>query len=1129
MSSLIRRFAQKMDNLADSRAPLNLDGGRPVSGVWEKSTQEFLEIITKPAFTPSDLRAMYDLFRNSNSIGIDDRLLLLEKLIVFMSRYKDHEESKKCQQFVLSLLYKDLPHPPSSYLTTLPLEVSFKPVPQGLIKYQYRTADGSYTNPLIPSLGRAGTPYARSVASSNIGPKSTLPDPGLVFDTLLRRDTFTEHPGGISALFFAFADLVIHSIFNTRHGDWSINDASSYLDLSILYGSNEEQQNSVRRNDGSGKLQDDVWADRRLIMMPPSACVLLVLLNRNHNFIAQRLLDINENGKFVRNPTEDQKMLQDDEIFHRSRLVNCGYFMQIILGDYVGAILGLARDGTDWRLNPLMTMRDAGHEFCPTGQGNVVSIEFNLLYRWHATLSQPDTEWISGFFSKAFGGKDPSSISVEDFKATAEKRLSGSTPPSEWVFGTLKRNKETNRFDDAELAKTLHDAIETRAGAFKARGIPECLRVIEIMGIEQSRTWGTCSLNEFRKFLGLKPYKKFSEWNPLPEIHTAAAALYRDIDNLELHVGLQAEQPKEPGPGAGLCPGYTISRAILADAVCLTRGDRFLTTEFNPYNLTAWGYQDCQFDPQDGSYGGLLTKLLFRTLPDYFPAGSAYAHFPFLDPKFMQPEMMKENPDAAMKYTWSRPKTRSATVPVDDYSSVQTVLSSHSYLSASDSRTFAVVSPLLVSKSEVSILRLATISEKKKRYSLTMNRHEKAASAPAEVAQASKSPLDRLGEEERAANAVETSKKKLIAGVESLSKAILTKPEPDTAMYFSRKAVELIAQKSFAKVGSNMKCVDVVKDVINYLPIYWISRMLGLPLKTKEDLGGTIRDSALTAMMADIGHYVYLNFNTVDDWKLRESSRKTADEIIKIIEINVARVDSMLPIPDVLSPRVAEDAYSQSTIKKLWNLTENKCTHREFASQLFATVAPTAALYSQSLAHVVNFYLDKDKKNARDEIVKLIHSGEGESLKKALGYVYEALRLDPPIPGVYRTAARDNTLPATEVKAGTHVFASVVQANRDESTFGSEPDIPDYMRDPLKRGIHSFGISGLLTSEFFEVTMLASLAAIFSLKSLERGPGKSGIFIRFTEDLYGTKATKYVNLQGQITPWADSLLVQYID
>jgi hypothetical protein len=43
-------------------------------------------------------------------------------------------------------------------------------------------------------------------------------------------------------------------------------------------------------------------------------------------------------------------------------------------------------------------------------------------------------------------------------------------------------------------------------------------------------------------------------------------------------------------PGAGLCPGYTISRAILADAVCLTRGDRFLTVEHTrmSYRMACW-------------------------------------------------------------------------------------------------------------------------------------------------------------------------------------------------------------------------------------------------------------------------------------------------------------------------------------------------------------------------------------------------------------------------------------------------------------------------------------------------------------------------------------------------------------
>ena len=50
---------------------------------------------------------------------------------------------------------------------------------------------------------------------------------------------------------------------------------------------------------------------------------------------------------------------------------------------------------------------------------------------------------------------------------------------------------------------------------------------------------------------------------------------------------MQAEQAKPPRVGAGLCPGFTVSRAILADAVNLTRGDRFLTTDLTrAYLLT---------------------------------------------------------------------------------------------------------------------------------------------------------------------------------------------------------------------------------------------------------------------------------------------------------------------------------------------------------------------------------------------------------------------------------------------------------------------------------------------------------------------------------------------------------------
>lgn len=50
----------------------------------------------------------------------------------------------------------------------------------------------------------------------------------------------------------------------------------------------------------------------------------------------------------------------------------------------------------------------------------------------------------------------------------------------------------------------------------------------------------------------------------------------------------------------------------------------------------------------------MLTKLLFRHFPAYYPARSAYAHFPFLDPVYMEKELQKRG--IADQYIWTRPR-----------------------------------------------------------------------------------------------------------------------------------------------------------------------------------------------------------------------------------------------------------------------------------------------------------------------------------------------------------------------------------------------------------------------------------------------------------------------------------------
>lgn len=140
--------------------------------------------------------------------------------------------------------------------------------------------------------------------------------------------------------------------------------------------------------------------------------------------------------------------------------------------------------------------------------------------------------------------------------------------PTEWQIPGHHRDNVTLKYNDDELASILIRSIEEPAAAFRACGIPEAMRPIDCLGIMAARnTYGLCTLNEFRKSLGLREYKTFQEWNEDPEVAAMAEKLYMHPDNLELYPGLLAEGTKPPMLGSGLAVGRTISRAILSDAV----------------------------------------------------------------------------------------------------------------------------------------------------------------------------------------------------------------------------------------------------------------------------------------------------------------------------------------------------------------------------------------------------------------------------------------------------------------------------------------------------------------------------------------------------------------------------------
>ena len=67
-----------------------------------------------------------------------------------------------------------------------------------------------------------------------------------------------------------------------------------------------------------------------------------------------------------------------------------------------------------------------------------------------------------------------------------------------------------------------------------------------------------------------------------------------------------------------------------------------------------------------------MTKLLFRHLPDYYPSGSTFAHFPFLVPGKMKGFAQELPGDVDLKYDWNRPALPVGhTVVATCYSEVQ--------------------------------------------------------------------------------------------------------------------------------------------------------------------------------------------------------------------------------------------------------------------------------------------------------------------------------------------------------------------------------------------------------------------------------------------------------------------------
>jgi len=294
---------------------------------------------------------------------------------------------------------------------------------------------------------------------------------------------------------------------------------------------------------------------------------------------------------------------------------------------------------------------------------------------------------------------------------------------------------------------------------------------------------------------------------------------------------------------------------------------------------------------------------------------------------------------------------------------------------------------------------------------------------------------------------------------------------------FAALTRSLVESKSIRHVGSTKRYVDVVKDVINLVPVYWIANeVLGLPLKTDANSHGSMREQTLYKRFADVADYVFLDTDAGAEFELRENSAKVVEEVVKRVERHLTRLrDGLFSVHGIVNTAVdtvdglwaGRNEHSDAFLKSL--LTAGAGTGVDvLANTLAMEVLSTAALYSKALALIVDLYLDDGNQEARAEMVRLASGGTEMAV---LGQVRHALGNISPV---------GNGQPY-----------------------------------------------GMMNTVFFEKTSVEVLRVIFSLPGLVRAPGSSGILNKFTQNGLGAPEQLYIDPAGKIGPWPASLVVQY--
>ncbi len=281
--------------------------------------------------------------------------------------------------------------------------------------------------------------------------------------------------------------------------------------------------------------------------------------NLQIGFVMMGVLFLREHNRIARSLSQEHPGWNDERLFQTTRNILTVILIKIVVEEYINHIspyhLKLLADPTGFR-NPRWYRQ------------NWMSIEFNLLYRWHSLVPS----------SFHIGGRD---VAIKDT-----------------LFNT-------DSVVEHGLAACFEDASNQPAGRVGLFNSPPEVWEAELTSVRQARAVALRPYAEYRSLARFPRATGFEQISSDRRVQQGLRDLYGKVEEVEFYPGLFAEDVR---PNAALPP--LIGRMVAIDAFSQAFTNPLLAPRvFNPQTFSPLGWELIRTS-------GSLSTLLHRNIPD---------------------------------------------------------------------------------------------------------------------------------------------------------------------------------------------------------------------------------------------------------------------------------------------------------------------------------------------------------------------------------------------------------------------------------------------------------------------------------------------------------------------------------